>query len=148
MTGERSAVHRDNPAMLALRLAVLALALVTCAWFGLGAVQTRDQTRATTLIDRPGTPPAALTARILSLLGSAATLNPDRDIDVLRAQAQTRAGRSTAALATAESVVRAEPQNVDGWVVLGFAAQRIDPAIASLARERELELVPRVPPAP
>jgi Flp pilus assembly protein TadD len=148
MSGERSPVDRDNPAMLALRVAIFALAVVTCAWFGLGAVQTRDETRATALIDQVGTPSAALTAKILRLLNSAGTLNPDREIDLLRAQAQTRAGESAAAVATMQRVVHAEPDNVDAWVILGFAAQRVDPGLAGLARQKELELAPPVPAAP
>ena len=140
--------NRHNPAMLAPRLAVFAVAVAVCAWFVLGVVQTHDQTRATSLIDQSGTPTAALTAQILSLLGGAATLNPDRDIDVLRAQAQTRAGRSAAALATARRIVRAEPQNPDGWIVLGFAAGQADPSLARLAQAKLLALAPPVPPAP
>jgi hypothetical protein len=133
--------------MLALRMAVLALAVAACAWFALGVVQTHDETRATDLIDQSGTPSPALTARILNLLDTAGTLNPDRDIALARAQALTRAGHTSAALATAERVVRAEPQNVDAWVVLGFAARRINPNLARLAHERELQLAPPVPRA-
>jgi hypothetical protein len=140
--------NRHNPAVLALRLALVALSVVVCAWFIQGEVQTHDENRATALIDQPGTPAAALTAKVLHLLDSAGTLNPDRDIDLLRAQAQTRAGESAAALATVAPVVRDEPQNIDAWVVLGLAAQRDDPRLASLAREKELELAPPVPPAP
>jgi hypothetical protein len=134
--------------MLALRLAVLALAAVICAWFGLGEVQARDETRAAALVDQNGTPSTALTARILRLLDRAGTLNPDRDIDILRAQAQTRAGERTAALATARRVVRDEPRNIDAWLVLGFAARGIDRGQARLAQKKELELAPSVPPAP
>jgi cytochrome c-type biogenesis protein CcmH/NrfG len=47
-------------------------------------------------------------------------------------------------VAIARGVVRAEPQNVDGWIVLGFAARRVDPALARLAQARELQLAPIV----
>jgi hypothetical protein len=134
--------------MLVPRLAVLAVAMVACAWFILGVVQSHDETRATAFIDESGTPSAALTAKILGLLDGAGTLNPDDDIAILRAQAQTQAGDSAAAVRTAEGVARDEPQNIDGWVVLGFAARSVDPGLASLAREKELELAPPVPPAP
>jgi hypothetical protein len=134
--------------MLVPRLAVFAAAIVVCAWFILGVVQTHDQARATALIDESTRPSAALTANILRLLDGAGTLNPDRDVALLRAQAQTRAGDGGAALRTAEGVVRDEPQNIDAWVVLGFAAQSVHPGLARLAREKELELAPPVPPAP
>ena len=133
--------------MLASRLALATLALVACAWFGLGISQTRDQTRATTLLDQRGTPTAMLTSQILHLLDGAATLNPDRRIDLLRAQAEVRAGDPERATRTMERVVRDEPLNVDAWIVLGFAAGSRDPALARLARARERELAPPARPA-
>jgi predicted Zn-dependent protease len=129
----------------ALRLALAASAVVACAWFVLGIVQSHDQSRADALIHQPGTPTATQTARILSLLRSAATLNPDRDIDLLRAQAQTRGGQPAAAEREMKEVVRDEPMNVDAWIVLGVSAGRRDPATASLARVRERALAPPVP---
>jgi predicted nicotinamide N-methyase len=138
----------DNPAMPALRWVLLAAAVVVCAWFALGAVQTHDEDRATTLVDRFSTPSPALTARILSMLSTAGTLNPDRNIELLRSEALTRAGRKAAGIAAARSVTRAEPQNVDAWVVLDFAAGSIDPALSSLARAQEQKLAPPVAAAP
>jgi hypothetical protein len=134
--------HRRVRGALALGAAVL------CAWFVLGTVQARDEDRATALIDSTGTPSAAVTSRILHLLDVAATLNPDRDIALLRSQAQTRAGRDAAAVRSAQSVARAEPLNIDAWTVLAFAAQPIDPAEASRARAQQRRLAPPVPPAP
>lgn len=130
--------------MLALRLAVLGLAVAACAWFALGLVQSHDENQALTLIDQPGTPNPVTTARIMSLLNNAGTLNPDRNIALDRSQAQTRAGDSAAGVAIAESVTRAEPENVDAWVVLGLAARRADPALARLAQAKELHLAPPV----
>jgi hypothetical protein len=148
MTVPEPEPRRHNRAMLAVRVAVFAFAVAACAWFVVGLVQTHDQSKATGLIDQPGTPSPALTKRILSLLDGAGRLNPDRNIDLLRSQALSRAGRAPAAVATAERVVRAEPDNVDAWIVLGFAARRIHPNIAQLALEKEIELAPRVPAAP
>ena len=131
-----------------LRWLLAAGAVVLCAWFALGTVQAHDENRATALIDGSGTPSPALTARILNLLDTAGTLNPDRDIALLRSQAQTRAGRDAAAVRTAEGVARAEPLNIDAWTVLAFAAQPIDPAEARLARAHQARLAPPVPSAP
>ncbi len=131
--------------MLALRLAVLGLAAAACAWFALGLVQTHDENQALNLIDQPTTPTPATTAKIMSLLDHAGTLNPDRDIALDRSQAQTRAGDSAAGITTAQRVVRAEPDNVDAWIVLGFAAHKADPTLARLAQAKELQLAPPVP---
>jgi hypothetical protein len=138
----------DNAAMLALRLAVLTVAVLACAWFVVSVGQTHDQTRATSLIDRPGTPSRSQTAEILRLLHGAGRLNPDRTIAVLRAQAQTRAGAQAAAVRTAAAVVRAEPRNIDAWVVLRFAARDVNPAESRLAAAMERRLAPPVPAAP
>jgi hypothetical protein len=131
-----------------LRWPLAAGAAVLCAWFVLGTVQAHDENVATALIDGHGAPSPALTTRILRLLDIAGTLNPDRDIALLRSQAQTRAGRDAAAVRTARAATRAEPLNIDAWTVLAFAAQPIDPAEARLARARQASLAPPVPPAP
>jgi hypothetical protein len=134
--------------MSARRWAILASALVVCAWFAIGAVQTHDENAATALIDQPSTPPAALTARIMQLLDGAGTLNPDRNVGLLRSEAQSRAGRTTAAVRTALAVTRAEPLNIDAWSVLAFAAQQADPSLARLARRQQTELAPPEPAPP
>jgi hypothetical protein len=134
--------------MLAARIAIAVVALVACAWFALGVRQAHDQARATSLINQPGTPSASETRQILQLLDRAATLNPDRSIDLLRAQAEVRHGEGQIALRQMLGVVRDEPLNVDAWIVLGFAAGGgRDPAVASLARIKERQLAPPVPPA-
>jgi hypothetical protein len=134
--------------MRAAALAVAALALAACAWFVLGVVQVNKQSDATALIARGGTPSRAQTAEILRELDSAGTLNPDRNIDLLRAQAEVRARESAIALALMRRVVSAEPRNVDAWIVLGFAARAQSPALARLANAEILKLAPRVPRAP
>ena len=134
--------------MLALRVGILVVAVAAIAWFGLGYVQTHNQNRATALIDEPGTPSQARTAEVMRLLQRAAALNPDRGIDVLRVQAQIRAGHDAAAERIARRIVTAEPQNIDGWLALGFAAQKEDPAAARLAQAQQRKLAPPVPQAP
>jgi hypothetical protein len=131
--------------MLALRLSVLALAVVACAWFAVGVIQSHDQTEAEALLQRVGTPTPATTASIMSLLSTAGTVNPDRNIELDRSQAQSRAGQAQAGVATAERVATAEPQNVNAWLVLGFAAGRVEPGLARRARAKVMQLAPPVP---
>ena len=99
----------DNPAMRAARLAIAALAVAACAWFVIGAIQSHNESRATALINGGGTPTPAQTAQIGHWLDTAATLNPDRNIDLLRAQAEVRAGQSARALVLMKRVVGDEP---------------------------------------
>lgn len=134
--------------MLAVRVALIALAVVTGTWFVLGIVQARDQNRANTLMIQPGTPSAAQTAQILHLLDGAGTLNPDREIDLMRAQAEQRGGDYAAAVRTEEEVARDEPQNAYAWLALSLTAQRRDPALARLANQRVRQLSPPVKATP
>ncbi len=77
-----------------LRAGMVLVAAVACAWFALGVRQAHDTDAATALVD--GAKLSASQARKAdSLLKSAAALNPDREIDLLRAQvALRRAQRS------------------------------------------------------
>lgn len=134
--------------MPVLRGALVLGAVIVCAWFALGAVQTRNENRATDLIDSFQTPTPALTAHILGLLDTAATLNPDRNVDLLRAQALTRSGHPDAGLRVAERVVAAEPLNIDAWTVYGFAARPGHPRLFRLAELKLRRLAPPVAPAP
>jgi predicted Zn-dependent protease len=134
--------------MCAARFAIAALAVVACAWFVIGVIQSDNQSRATALINGGGTPTHAQTSQIEHWLDRAGTLNPDRNIDLLRAQAEVRADQSARALVLMKRVVRAEPSNADAWVVFGFAAQSQSPALARLAHAEVLKLAPPVPRAP
>src|SRR4029077_14864284 len=96
---------------------------------------------------RPGTPSRALTAEILAVLDSAATLNPDRQIALLRAEAEQRGGNDAAALRIAKGVVAAEPENVFAWLEVAYTAVG-HPDIIRFAQARERQLVPPVPAAP
>lgn len=132
--------------MVLARVGLLALALVACTWYAIAVRQSRDQAAAEAIVQGNVTPTPAVTRHALSLLDAAGTLNPDRAIDLLRAQALVRAGRAPAALRLMKSVVAAEPDNVDAWIVYGFAAGSGDPAVVQLARAKRAELVPPVPP--
>jgi len=121
------------------------LALVVCAWFVLGIVQTHDAQRATAIVQGAGRLSAAQEDRADDLLSDAATLNPDRQIDLLRAQLLVREGRSTAARAILAHVLTEEPQNIDAWVALARSSQG-DPQSFRLALARARALAPVVPP--
>ena len=138
----------DNRSTPVVRAALVLGAAIACAWFVLGAIQTRDQNQATALIDSVSTPTPALTARILHMLDTAQTLNPDRTVDLLRVQALIRSGHQSAGLRVAERLVAAEPLNIDAWTVLGFAARSGHPVQFRLAERKLRELAPPVSPGP
>lgn len=133
--------------MTATRILGALLALVVCAWFGLGVVQSRDVDRAAAIVGGSGrlTPAEAQQAR--SLLSRAGTLNPDRQVDLLRAQLEVREGDPAAARAILFRVLADEPLNINAWVALARASQG-DPQSFRLALTRGRALAPIVPPAP
>ena len=130
-----------------VRAALIATSVVVCAWFALGAVEVHDQNRATALLSIPGIPPKARTAQILHLLDDAGRLNPDRTIDLLRAQAHIVADQRAIAEREALAVVRDEPKNIYAWIVVAIAAVH-DPAVLQQAVAQRRALAPPVPLAP
>lgn len=106
------------------RAGLVVLALVACAWFGLGAHQARDTHLASALISAPSplSPPQERRARLL--LGSAGRLNPDLNVAVLSGQLAFDQHDDAAAERIFESVTKREPLNLAAWTGLAFAAAR------------------------
>lgn len=128
------------------RAVTVGLAVVLCAWFGLGVIQARDTTRATSLIAGSRSPTPAQLRQAGSLLDSAGTLNPDETIPILRAMRDLAAHHAAQAERALRSVTRAEPLNLDAWVQLAFAAARNgDSRTATIAAQHASELHPRIP---
>jgi predicted Zn-dependent protease len=99
------------------RVAVVAVALVAVAWFALGIHQSADLSAASAIASRPH-PTAAAARHADALLDSAATLNPDRTVDITRAQLALARGDDARARAILLGVTRAEPQDLDAWIGL------------------------------
>lgn len=104
------------------RIGVLALALVAAAWFAIGVRQARDTSRAASIVSGGAHISASEAHRASDLLSAAAFLNPNRQIDVLRAQVALSRGNEPAARAILKRVVRAEPQYLDAWIWLARAS--------------------------
>jgi predicted Zn-dependent protease len=100
------------------RVLAIVLAVVVCAWFALGIRQAHDIAQATDVVAQTHVVGAAQVARAESLLRTAATLNPDTEVDVLRAQLAIRQDASARAKRILESVVRREPMNLVAWDLL------------------------------
>jgi predicted Zn-dependent protease len=120
------------------RISLLALAVCACAWFGLGAVQSHAIDQATAVVSGTGTLTPAQATRARSLLGTAATLNPDHGIDLLRARLAVREGQPSAAIAILRRTVAAEPMNLSAWLALaqtslGHNRRVLDLTISHLA---------------
>ncbi|MBV8431312.1 MAG: hypothetical protein JO244_09135 [Solirubrobacterales bacterium] len=102
--------------------ALVVIALVVSAWYGLSIRQAHD-TAAAAAIVTGSTPLAPAEARHASdLLGSAGRLNPDRQVDVLRAQLALAQGDRLGARRILEHVVAQEPENAVAWEWLARAS--------------------------
>jgi len=93
-----------------------------CAWFAVGIRQARDINRAAAIVSAATslTPREASAAN--SLLKAAGTLNPDSQVDMVRAEVAMLEHRSSSATRIVESIVRREPMNAEAWVLLARAA--------------------------
>jgi hypothetical protein len=131
------------PSLIRVGLAVGAL--VVSAWFGLGWVQARDTGRANALLAPGHRLSPAQAARASGWLRSAGTLNPDRQVDLLRARLAFNQGHAPAAVRIIESVTRSEPLNVFAWVQLGFTAGAAHQlGVGELATNRVAQLVAKL----
>jgi predicted Zn-dependent protease len=104
------------------RIGLAAIALLVAAWFALGVYQSRTISQATSLAAGHGRVTAAEARHADSLLHDAATLSPDRAVDVLRAQVALAQGDATHARQILNGVVRREPQDLDAWIALANAS--------------------------
>jgi predicted Zn-dependent protease len=108
------------------RALAAAAAIVVCAWFALGIRQAHDTDAATAIVSGSAKLTAAQARRADSLLDGASTLNPDRQVDVLRAQVATKLGLKQRAEQILRPVVRGEPDNIVAW----FAVVQAAPSVA------------------
>jgi predicted Zn-dependent protease len=122
-----------------VRVTLAVLALVVCAWFGLGALQQIDTSRATQVLTSAGPLTAAQAHRAHSMLTTAAVLNPDRTVDLLRGELAFEQGHPLAAVRIIEGVTAAEPDNIEAWLALARVALHhdnatIERAVANIGR--------------
>jgi hypothetical protein len=119
-------------------------ALLVAAWFFLGTRQTSDLAAANAIVNSSDQHLSESQAdRALSLLRSAAVLNPDRTIDLDRSRVALKIGHRRRAYRLARAVADAEPQNAVAWEYVFQSTN--DPAIRHHATVRINHLVPAPP---
>lgn len=107
------------------RVALLLVAIVACAWFVLGVRQAHEIAGATAIVSSAAHLSASQAARADSLLSDAGTLNPDTQVQLLRAQVALERGNRGRALALVRRVNSLEPDNIAGWLALERAAPNL-----------------------
>jgi hypothetical protein len=123
----------------------VAAALVVSAWFGLGWLQARDVGRANALLLNANRLTSGQAAQVRSWLGTAATLNPDQQVELTRARLAADQHNYASAIGMLEAVTRSEPQNVFAWSQLLYTAGAAHQlAVARMAGTHVAQLVPKI----
>lgn len=125
------------------RVVICAVALVACAWFAVGIRQAHDIAAATGAIASHGS--ARQLADAQSSLGSAAFLNPDQEVQILRGRLAIDQGHPQRAQRILAAVTRAEPMNLEAWIWLTGATLG-DPPLAHAALDHIYQLDPLARP--
>ena len=123
------------------RAVIVIFSVLAGAWFILGIRQAHEISQATAIVNQSSTPTAAESARAASLLRSAGTLNPDREVELLRAALALDQNNFQGARRILEAVVRNEPMNVEAWALLATAAGS-DPRLEREALNHVAQLHP------
>ena len=119
--------------MAILRIFLVLLALPTAAWFAIGTRQAHDVAQASAIVSANPPPSPAAARRATSLLRSAAWLNPDLEVDVLRGQLALAQGNLARARAILFHVIRREPKLLAAWEL--YARASVDNPVAFYAAQ-------------
>jgi predicted Zn-dependent protease len=117
-------------------------ALVVASWFALGVLQAHNLDRASTILAGPGPLSAAAKRDVASELATAGTLNPDREVDLLRAELAVARSERGEAVRILEQVTHSEPDYATAWLALASTADNA--AISGRALRQIARLVPPV----
>lgn len=124
------------------RIVCAAVALIVGVWFVLGAIESHDLSAASNIVgglQGQQRLTSAQAAQARSLLSAAAALNPDQQVNVLRARVALLRGERPLAVRILDRVVRSEPDNLDAWYGLATSASSGAAINAALARIDQLE---------
>jgi hypothetical protein len=112
--------------MRVVQITAVVAALIVTAWFVVGVRQAHDLSSAQSLVSRSAHVSSSTAAHVRSLLSSAAFLNPDTEVNVLRGRLALLQHDHARALDIFEGVVREEPLNLTAWVATAQAALNFD----------------------
>ena len=124
---------------------LIIFSLCALAWFVVGIRQAHDTNAAAAIVTGASRLPAGQRRHAADLLSAAKVLNPDTQVDVLRAELALGQGDRAAARRILEQVVAKEPENAVAWEWLARASVG-DLHEFFLAGIHLARLVPRVPP--
>jgi formate-dependent phosphoribosylglycinamide formyltransferase (GAR transformylase) len=124
--------------MRSFRVVAVAVAAVMCAGFAIGVRQARGSSEVTALLATGHGLTPSQQRSAASDLSSAALGYPGQDVRILAASVALRERRFAYAMSIARSINRAEPDNLQGWVVLAAAGILTGDRRAEVHAKREL----------
>lgn len=127
-----------------VRASIVVLAVAACVWFALAARAAHDVDRASAIVSAKAPLTAAQAAHARSLLDSAATLNPDTAVDLLRAKVALGRNEEAGGVRTILSVTKREPLNLQAWVALAQATLHKNSRLVLLAVDNIGRLDPEI----
>jgi hypothetical protein len=101
--------------MIATRAATVLVAIIFAGWFGLSTWQAHNVNAVEAILANANGPSPAQARHASALLSSAATLNPDREVDLLRGELAFSLGDRQRATQIFLNVARTEPSNLEAW---------------------------------
>lgn len=99
-----------------MRPTVLIVALAASAWFVIGIRQARDIATASSIVEAGQSAGRSELAAAAEMLHSAAFLNPDQEVNILRGRLAIARGQLSRARQILGTVVREEPLNLEAWI--------------------------------
>jgi len=123
----------------AVRILLIAAALLAGAWLVTQTRAARAENELTTIAFEKGDP-----ADAQRLLEQDRLLNPDHRADLFEGVILGRQGDFRGAVAAFRRVTTAEPENIEAWGLLASAAKRTDPRLAARAAATARRLAPPV----
>jgi hypothetical protein len=105
-----------------VRPVIVLFALVCCAWFALSARQAHEVAVATSIVNAKPPLSSGQVQRAAKALRSAASLNPDLEVDVLRGQLALDQGHRAQARSILFGVIRREPKLLAAWQLYARAS--------------------------
>jgi cytochrome c-type biogenesis protein CcmH/NrfG len=126
-----------------LRFGAGTVALLVCAGFAIGVRQAVSSSKVSALVASGHRLTPSQQRSAASELSAAAFGYPGQETDILAASVALREHRYARAMSLARSITRAEPDNLQGWLVLAAAGLLSGDQRAALqARQEEIRLDP------
>jgi predicted Zn-dependent protease len=131
--------------MIAIRAAIVVLAVAAIAWLGAGIAASRAQDDLGRLVATTAQATRADFERAAELREKAERWAPGRRPSLLEATLRMKGDDRAGAARLLEDIVADEPENAEAWLLLAQASEEGDPERAERAMERVRALAPDVP---